>query len=368
MAQTYRKPTQIFEGSGPVVPGESYYVPLENIVNMYKQNIRTIIDRGRYFSIFAPRQSGKTTFFTQVCKQLQKDPAYIAITLSFQDCENFSKEQFYTMIQRDLYSQLASRLNDVICGKTEAVERFLNSHHLSDHISFMHLFDKLNRIIQLKKIVIFIDEFDGIPLSELDHFLSSLRELYLKYKATKQKVLYSFGLVGVRNITKLVVGGVSLFNIADQVTLHPFSLENIRQLVDQYTEETDQPFTSEAVEKIYEETAGQPWLVNRLGTILTMDIKPGTIEPIDEKDVQQAVNLLLKEKNDHFDNLYEKASVYKETFVGILSGDVAYDHYDEGHSWLEQYGLIKNENGHLAAANRIYKNIFLNAFSREADG
>jgi len=75
--------------------------------------------------------------------------------------------------------------------------------------------------------------------------------------------------VGIRNITKLVVGGVSPFNIADQVNLPMFSFTNVKNLYEQYTQETNQPFSDEAVQQIYEETCGQPWLVNRLGTILT---------------------------------------------------------------------------------------------------
>jgi len=101
-----------------------------------------------------------------------------------------------------------------------------------DHISFSRLFDELNQILLFKKIIIFIDEFDGIPLSELGNFLASLRELYLKYKKVKQKALYSVGLIGIRNITKLIVGGVSPFNIADHVELPPFSLKNVRVLRD----------------------------------------------------------------------------------------------------------------------------------------
>lgn len=135
--------------------------------------------------------------------------------------------------------------------------------------------------------------------------------MYQKYKRVKQKALYSIGLIGIRNITKLIVGGVSPFNIADQVDLPPFSLENVRDLYAQYTEETNQPFSPEAVKKVYEETAGQPWLVNRLATILTTDVKPGTVEPILEPDVEKAVESLLLEKNNHFDNLYEKAKLYK---------------------------------------------------------
>jgi hypothetical protein len=56
----------------------------------------------------------------------------------------------------------------------------------------------------------------------------------------------------------------------------------VRDLFSQYTKETNQPFTEEAVKKIHEETEGQPWLVNRLGTILTVDVKPETVEPIDQ--------------------------------------------------------------------------------------
>jgi hypothetical protein len=56
------------------------------------------------------------------------------------------------------------------------------------------------------------------------------------------------------------------------VELPPFSLKNIRDIYALYTEETNQPFTEAAVRKVYQETEGQPWLVNRLGTILTVDV------------------------------------------------------------------------------------------------
>jgi hypothetical protein len=92
------------------------------------------------------------------------------------------------------------------------------------------------------------------------------------------------------------------------VDLPPFSLKNVRDLYAQYTEETHQTFTEEAVKRIYAETEGQPWLVNRLGTILVVDVKPETAALIDQKDEEKAFEILLLEKNDHFDNLYEKTS------------------------------------------------------------
>jgi len=361
----YRKPVRLFEKSGVVNPVLSYYVLLDNVYNSDKQDIKTMVDLGRYFSIFAPRQSGKTTFIEELCIQLHRDPTYVGVLLSFQEYKNLDKQEFYAEIEKYFYSQLITRLRQVNCEKTEAVQQFLNQHHLTNNVSFKALFEGLNDLLQFKKIVVFIDEFDGIPLSELENFLTTLRELYQKHKKLTHKALYSVGLAGIRNITKLVVGGVSPFNIADQVVLPPFSLKNVRDLYAQYTAETNQPFTEPAVKRVYEKTQGQTWLVNRLGAILTTDIKPETVEPIDEKDVEKALKLLLREKNNHFDNLYEKAKLYKETFVEIVFDNVKYLAYDEEQSWLEQYGLIKDENGHAVVTNNIYKSTFVETFFEE---
>ena len=365
--KTFQKPRRFFEKSGFVDPEMSFYIPLKNVVNTDKQNIQTMIDQGRYLSIFAPRQSGKTTFLEETCGQLLHDPTYVVINLSFEQTSSLTGSQFYTLLEKAIYAQLLNRLKEVGCHKMEEVQIFLNSHRLVDHISFTFLFERLNQIIQFKKIVIFIDEFDGIPLLELGDFLTSLRGLYQKYKKVKPKALYSVGLIGIRNITKLVVGGVSPFNIADRVALPPFSLDNIAALYGQYTEETNQPFTAQAIQRVYEETAGQPWLVNRLGAILTLDIKPETIEPINNQDVEKAIQILLQERNDHFDNLFEKAKLYKETFVEIVFDHVEYNPYDGEQSWLEQYGLIKNRDGHATVANNIYKSILVKAFFKEVN-
>jgi GTPase SAR1 family protein len=361
----FNKPKRTFEKSGSVNPKASYYVSLENVVNKDKQDIKTMVDSGRYFSIFAPRQSGKTTFLKRFCQNLEKDRSYIPILLSFERYSKLDVKTFYGQIQKYLYRGLIDRVTSLDCDKSDEIKSFLSHHQLTGHLSFSHLFEELNRIIQLKKIIVFIDEFDGIPLDELGNFLTAIRGLYLDYKEVEPKALYSVGLMGIRNITKLVVGGVSPFNIADQVHLPPFSLENIHDLFSQYTEETNQPFSDGAIKKIHAESEGQPWLVNRLGTMLTKDIKPETIEPIHENDVEKAVRVLLKERNDHFDNLYEKAKLYKETFVEIVFDHVEYHPDDPDQSWLEQYGLVKNKEGEAKVANNIYKARFLKTFFKE---
>lgn len=114
----YRKPKRVFEDSGAVDPKMSYHVELENVANTKKQDIKTMVDLGRYFSIFAPRQSGKTTFFEGFCSNLEKDTSYVAILLSFQDYKNLNSQRFYQLIQRDIYGQLVNRLTNFFMKKT----------------------------------------------------------------------------------------------------------------------------------------------------------------------------------------------------------------------------------------------------------
>jgi hypothetical protein len=354
----YQPPKRRFEKSGFVNPETAYYVPLENVTNTDNEDMKTMVDHGRYFSIFAPRQSGKTTFFRRFAKELETNTEYVFILMTFEYCKNNDTATFYSYIQEKIYSQLLERLKNVHCHNLKAVQHFLNSHCLSKCNDFYSLFGELNKIITQKKIVIFIDEFDGIPPEEIETFLSTLRALYQDYKEQKDKALYSIGLVGIRNITQLVVGGVSPFNIADHVEIPPFTMQNIRDLYQQYTQETNQPFSEEAVQEIYEQTQGQPWLVNRLGTILTKQIKPETIDPIEIDDVNKAIQLLLLEKNAHFDNLKEKVMLYKETFNKINTQQVNFLPDDESQSWLYQYGLIRKQNDFAVISNTIYSKRF----------
>ena len=215
----YHPPKRIFEDTGYVDPKKSYYVQIENVVNRHNQDLKTMVDHGRYFSIFAPRQSGKTTFFRRFAKDLEIHPEYIFILMSFEYCKKNDTATFYSYIQDQIYNQLLDRLKRVHCPNLKAVQHFLNTHCLTKCNDFYSLFGQLNRIITHKKIVILIDEFDGIPLEEIEPFLSTLRALYQNYKEQKEKALYSVGLVGIRNITQLVVGGVSPFNIADHVEI-----------------------------------------------------------------------------------------------------------------------------------------------------
>lgn len=63
----YQHPKRTFEEAGLVDPKTSSYVRLDHVVRTRNQDIDTMLEQGRYFSIFAPRQSGKTSFLYRIC-------------------------------------------------------------------------------------------------------------------------------------------------------------------------------------------------------------------------------------------------------------------------------------------------------------
>jgi len=71
----YKPAKRIFEDTGYVDPEISYHVHIENVVNSHNQDLKTMVDHGRYFSMFAPRQiKSETTdaiVFDDVNKAIQ---------------------------------------------------------------------------------------------------------------------------------------------------------------------------------------------------------------------------------------------------------------------------------------------------------
>lgn len=102
-----------------------------------------------------------------------------------------------------------------------------------------------------------------------------------------------------------------------------------------------------------------------MGTILTVEIKPETVEAITVEDVDRAIDVLLLEKNAHFDNLMEKSEKHTDIITKILYHKVKYKPDDKEQSWIEQYGIIKKQNSMAIIANPIYQKRFMQAFPEE---
>ncbi len=369
----YQVPKKRFETAGTTVPEENYFVERREVISEEGENIMDIIKHHRFFTISAPRQTGKTTLIHEICEKLNQKERHISVHLDFQGFEDetfFDLQELFEHFQLQFFQKIYSILK---VKNEETAAGFLEFNESSKITSFHRFYLHLLKVCHLLKdfqITIFCDEIDGLRGTELKAFLTRLRALYLQAKQKELPQIFSVGLVGMRDIVELTGGDSSPFNIADRIRLPNFSLEETAILYNQYTKETNQPFTEEAIKLIHAKTDGQPFLVNRLGQILTHDIKPKTVEPIAKEDVQKAVKILLRERNNHFDGLAKKLYDNEEIIAKVIfGGTIDRSIFNERIRFLDLCGIFKeiaiDEESCVIIANEIYFELFYNYFIKK---
>ena len=380
-----------FVTEGRVEPAHHYFVPRTNEIADFINRVRT----GKYIVLFAPRQTGKTTFFRRVIDVLSErtrtaapvasasheifrqnaasptsDAAYFPIRLDFQVCRNLSAAEFYTYLSKGIRSQIESVSQKH--GSMTSLSQFLDSTPLTNHISMIDFFRELQVLLQNRRIVLMIDEFDGIPQGTLSDFLYALRLIYL---SDEPRCPYSVGIVGVKSITQLDYDrSVSPFNIQDEFRLPNFTLEQVRELLGQYTEEVGQAFMPEVIDSIHKQTAGQPVLVNRLAQILTEVLDIPKNQPVTIAHFTEAHTQLLRERNTNIDHLttnIRRNPRFESVLMHIMTRDEGVDFNldDDIISELATYGVIKEgDDGMCEILNPIYLYRILRTFKPTVNG
>ena len=195
-----------FGTQGRVRPEQHYVVPRTAEIANFIHRIRN----GKYIVLFAPRQTGKTTFFRLALDRLTAEiPTYFPIQLDFQTMRNTTPTAFYER----LYSLICMQIESVFERRggipSEALTQFLENTTLTDDFSMMLFFRQLGSLLDsdahketraFKRIVLLIDEFDGIPQSVVSNFLYALRQIYL---SDEMQCPHSVGIVGVKSIAQL---------------------------------------------------------------------------------------------------------------------------------------------------------------------
>src|SRR5690606_8313041 len=96
----------------------------------------------------------------------------------------------------------------------------------------------------------------------------------------------------------------SPFNIAVRsITLRNFNEAEVRGLLGQHTAETGQIFTEEALQYTFDQTQGQPWLVNALAKISTEELVRDVNEAVTAEHIRQAREILIQRRQTHLDQL-----------------------------------------------------------------
>ena len=224
-----------------------------------------------------------------------------------------------------------------------------------------------------QRVILIIDEFDGIPKEAVKGFLHSLRRIYVSNAISRCP--HSVGIVGVKSITQMNYDRtISPFNIQDEFNLPNFTLEQVQELLGQYTEEVGQAFDSEVIESIHKQTAGQPVLVNRFAQILTEESDIPKTEPITMAHFSRALAQLLEEDNVNFTHLVtniRRDRRFETLLMKIASYDtgIRFTRHNEIMDALATYGVITiGDDGFCEILNPIYHYCIIQAFKPPVNG
>ena len=360
-----------FETRGPVNPEDNYVVArTDEFADFIKR-----VKRGRYVVLFAPRQTGKTTFFKTALDMLEtvEEGAYLPIQLNFEIYEGYGRAEFYGSLRENICMEIAAVFRQRRIPIDEELADFLANAPLANSLSLGSFLRQLGLLLTPQRVVLLIDEFDAIPREELRNFLRMLRYIYLLGR--KERCPYSIGIVGVKSITQLDYDRtISPFNIQDEFHLPNFTLAQVQELLGDYTAEVGQAFAPGVVDALHRQTGGQPFLVNRLAQLLTEEMDIPQTETITAAHFAQAHQEILGEDNVNIVHLrtnIRRNPRFQNWLMKIISYDegVKFNPDDDILSELATYGVIaKGERGLCEIANPIYLYRILQTFEPLING
>ena len=352
---------RFFNTEGPVRPNKHYAIRPLDRVNVGE--FLALIRAERYFVLHAPRQTGKTS-------------ALIAL----RDLLNSGEVGDFRCV--DVNVEVGQVARDDVARGIRAILGILteNARGLGDDypggvwqdvLASMGPESALNVLLARwcranpVPLVLLVDEIDSLVG---DTLLSVLRQLRAGYQRRPEAFPQSVVLCGVRDIrdyrirssTGEVIAGGSPFNVAAKsLRMGDFTEAETRALMAQHTGETGQRFSEAALEAVWTQTRGQPWLVNALCAGACFDNKAGRdrSRSIEVDDVYAAREELILSRRTHLDQLAHKLEEERVRRVvePLLSGGEV-QHHARDLEYVRDLGLLAPDSP-PRMANPIYREV-----------
>ena len=359
---------RFFNTEGPIRPDDHYGIPPLDRVDV--EELLGLIRGKRYFVLHAPRQTGKTSALIALRNLLNSG------RIGNFRCVNVNVE--VGQVARDdtargIRAILGSLADSALLqGDDYPAGVWLDV--LADMGPENALKGLLTRwcVANPTPLVLLVDEIDSLVG---DTLLSVLRQLRAGYEQRPEGFPQSVVLCGVRDIRDYrirssageVIAGGSPFNVAAKsLRMGDFTEAETRALMAQHTEETGQRFSEAALDAVWTQTQGQPWLVNALCAGACFDNKAGRdrSRTIEVDDVYAAREELILSRRTHLDQLahkLEEARV-RRVIEPLLSNaeepgcEVSDIGFQRDVDYVRDLGLIAAGRG-IRMANPIYAEV-----------
>ena len=348
-----------FNTEGPVRLDDHYAIPPLDRVDI--EEVLGLIQAKRYFVLHAPRQTGKTSALLALRDLLNEAGEVLCVYANFEVGQ--AMRENLELAMRAMLDELASRA--LAAGDGFLEDAWLDILAKSGPGGVLR--GALTRwaMASPKPLVLLIDEIDSLVG---DTLLSVLRQLRAGYDRRPEGFPQSVVLCGVRDIQDYrirsssgeVIAGGSPFNVAAKsLRLGDFTEAETDALIAQHTAETGQQFAPEALNAVWEQTQGQPWLVNALCAGACFDRKAGRdrSQAITADHIFAAREELILSRRTHLDQLAHKLEEerVRRVIEPLLGGtDVRHDGRDL--DYVRDLGLIALDSP-PRMANPIYAEV-----------
>ena len=349
-----------FNTAGPVRPDWHYCIPPLKRLNL--REVLALVQKARYFVLHAPRQTGKTSVLLALHDLLNGGSvgdyrcAYVNVETAQTAREDVGRAT--GAILDGMGREARHTLGDpATANLAETMNPATRPHStLGTFLSHWAAADRT-------PLVLLIDEVDALVG---DALVSVLRQLRAGYVDRPERFPQSVVLCGIRDVRdyrihasseKSVIAGGSAFNIkAKSLRLGDFSETEVSELLEQHTAATGQEFARDALTAVWDQTRGQPWLVNALAQ--EMCFRHGEPRqrgrPLDEEDVFEAREALILRRETHLDQLADKLREprVRRVIEPLLGGGDA-NYSDRDREYVRDLGLVASDPP-LRIANPVY--------------
>ncbi|VEN75162.1 conserved hypothetical protein [Candidatus Desulfarcum epimagneticum] len=355
--------TRFFNTAGPNNSEDHYCFPPLERFDM--DEILSLIDQKKYFTLHAPRQTGKTTCILALAEHLNQQGKYKCLYCNVESAQGAREDVKRGMTA--ILSQIADRAEMYLRDLTvQDIWRDVLDRHGEDAA----LDAVISRwcVASDRPVILIIDEIDALIG---DTLISVLRQLRAGYTKRPDMFPQSIILCGIRDIrdyrihssrTKEIITGGSAFNIkAKSFRLGDFSREEVEKLYAMHTDETGQTFDEDAMELAWEYTQGQPWLVNALGYEATFDMKKNRDRTISitAEMIRRAKENIIIRRETHIDQLVDKLKEdrVRRLIEPFLTGGKIKQNRPDDTQYLIDLGMMKRGREGLVISNPIYAEV-----------
>ncbi|TAN49333.1 MAG: AAA family ATPase [Methylococcaceae bacterium] len=349
-----------FNTAGPSVPGQHYMIdPLQRLD---LPDVEALLDQQRYFVLHAPRQTGKTSCLLALMHHLNAQGRYQALYANIEAAQAVRSD-----VDRGIETVMDSIAQSAQVYLRDTRFKTWKREVLNESSAAFALVGFLSRWAQesAKPVILMLDEIDALVG---DTLISVLRQLRAGYPQRPAAFPQSVILCGVRDVRdyrihtkdKEIITGGSAFNIKTKsLRLGNFSRAEAENLFQQHTTDTGQTFAPEIFDELWEDTQGQPWLVNAMGYELTWEDKTARDRgiPITLEHYSAARERLIQSRATHLDQLIDKLREPRvhRVVAELMRGEAVEDQLpQEDMQYVEDLGLIATR-PQIRIANRIYR-------------